>query len=218
MNMFKKNLLVVAATLVAGNSFAAASDVAITEWMYKGGVGEFIEFTNIGTTAIDFTGWSYDDDSRKAGTFSLSGFGIVAAGASVIITETWDNVFRDDWGLDASVKVLGNYSNNIGNGDEINIYDASGSLVDRLTYGSNPRTDGTSGRATSADALGANDVSKWVFSTVGDVEGSWRAASGTVGSPGQTSFVSSVPEPESYALMLGGLALVGAIARRRVAR
>jgi hypothetical protein len=178
MNMFKKNLLVVAATLVAGNSFAAASDVAITEWMYKGGVGEFIEF----------------------------------------ITETWDNVFRDDWGLDASVKVLGNYSNNIGNGDEINIYDASGSLVDRLTYGSNPRTNGTSGRATSADALGANDVSKWVFSAVGDVEGSWRAASGTVGSPGQTSFVSSVPEPESCALMLGGLALVGAIARRRVAR
>lgn len=50
----------------------AHADVRITEWMYSGGSGEFIEFTNLGSSAIDFTGWSYDDDSRLPGVFDRS--------------------------------------------------------------------------------------------------------------------------------------------------
>ena len=118
-------------------------------------------------------------------------------------------------GLDASVKVWGPYTNNLGNGDEINLFDGAGGLVDRLTYGSDPRTRGVSGRATSADALGANDVSQWVFSSVGDIEGSWANSLGDIGSPGRTSFASPVPEPESYAMLLAGLGAVAGLVRRR---
>ncbi|MFZ5528044.1 MAG: lamin tail domain-containing protein [Pseudomonadota bacterium] len=202
----------IAAAAIA--STAAQAQVVITEWMYKGGVGEFIEFTNIGNTAIDFSNWSYDDDSRIAGVFSLAGFGTVAAGESVIITETEADVFRADWGLSLSVKVLGNYTNNLGNGDEINLYNGA-TLVDRLTYGTNPKTDGSSGHATSLAALGANKVNLWTLSSVGDIEGSWRSVAGTIGSPGQTSFAPAVPEPETYAMMVAGLCVVGAMARRR---
>lgn len=202
----------IAAAAIA--STAAQAQVVITEWMYKGGVGEFIEFTNIGNTAIDFSNWSYDDDSRIASVFSLAGFGTVAAGESVIITETEADVFRADWGLSLSVKVLGNYTNNLGNGDEINLYNGT-TLVDRLTYGTNPKTDGSSGHATSLAALGANQVNLWTLSSVGDIEGSWRSVAGTIGSPGQTSFAPAVPEPETYAMMVAGLCVVGAMARRR---
>lgn len=205
----------IAAAIAAATACAAAqSQVVITEWMYKGGVGEFVEFTNIGTTAIDFSGWSYDDDSRLASVFSLAGFGLVAAGESVIITETDAAVFRADWGLDLSVKVLGNYTNNLGNGDEINLYNGS-TLADRLTYGTNPKTEDRSGHATSLAALGANKVNLWTLSSVGDIEGSWRSVAGTIGSPGQTSFAPAVPEPEAYAMMVAGLCVVGALARRR---
>lgn len=215
----KKQLAALAvAAFAACSSFAATSGVVITEWMYQGAGStdrEFIEFTNLGPTAVDFSGWSYDDDSRSAGTFPLSAFGIVAPGESVIITEMNAAAFRDAWGLDASVKVWGPYTNNLGNGDEINIFDGAGTLVDRLTYGSNPRTRGVSGRATSADALGANDVSQWVFSSVGDIEGSWANSLGDIGSPGRTSFASPVPEPESYAMLLAGLGAVAGLVRRR---
>jgi hypothetical protein len=214
----KKHLVALVAALAASSSFAATNGVAITEWMYQGAGDtnrEFVEFTNLGPAPVDFTGWSYDDDSRLVGAFPLSAFGVVAPGESVIITEMNPNAFRANWGLDASVKVWGPYTNNLGNGDEINLFDDTGTLVDRLTYGSNPRTRGISGRPTGADALGANDVSQWVFSSVGDVEGSWRSSVGDVGSPGFTSFAAPVPEPETYAMMLAGLAVVAGLMRRK---
>ena len=209
-----KFIKIAALAAAAIASTAAQSQVVITEWMYKGGVGEFIEFTNLGSTAIDFSSWSYDDDSRIAGVFSLAGLGTVAAGESVIITETDADVFRTDWGLGLNVKVLGNYTNNLGNGDEINLYNGT-QLVDRLTYSKTLQTADVSGHATSLSALGANNVSLWALSSVGDVEGSWRSVAGTIGSPGQTSFAAAVPEPETYAMMVAGLCVVGAMARRR---
>ncbi len=216
--MNKQLAALAVAAFTACGSFAATTGVVITEWMYQGAGGtdrEFVEFTNLGPTAVDFSGWSYDDDSRSAGSFPLSAFGSVAPGESVIITEMNPNTFRSIWGLDASVKVWGPYTNNLGNGDEINLFDGAGSLVDRLTYGSDPRTRGVSGRATSADALGANDVSQWVFSSVGDIEGSWANSLGDIGSPGRTAFATPVPEPETYAMLLAGLGAVAGLVRRR---
>ena len=49
--------LVAAAFLLAATQ-ACASNVYITEWMYSGTDGEFIEFTNLSGSAVDFTGWS----------------------------------------------------------------------------------------------------------------------------------------------------------------
>ena len=208
-----------AALLVAGFASQAQADVRITEWMYSGGSGEFIEFTNTGSSAVDFTGWSYDDESRLVGGFDLSDFGMVGAGESVVITEIDAPTFRLDWNLAAGVKVLGGFTNNIGRADELNLFDGAGSLVDRLAYGDatigGPRTQNVSGRAITAAALGANDATQWMLSSVGDTEGSYKSLSDAVGSPGVTAFAAAVPEPETYAMLLAGLGLIGFVARRR---
>ncbi|MBX3362942.1 MAG: lamin tail domain-containing protein [Phycisphaeraceae bacterium] len=115
----------IAIIIAAGAAAIASADIRITEWMYDGTGGEFVELTNVGAAPIDLTGWSYDDDSRLPGVFDLSGFGTVAPGESVIFTEVSADAFRTNWGLSASVKVLGGYTNNLGRADEINIYDAS---------------------------------------------------------------------------------------------
>ena len=66
----------------------ASAQMRITEWSYQGANGEFVEFTNVGATPIDMTGWSFDDDSRTPGSQSLSTFGTVNPGVSVVLTGT----------------------------------------------------------------------------------------------------------------------------------
>ncbi len=207
----KRTLAIAAA---AGVAAVATADIRITEWMYDGTGGEFVEFTNIGTSPIDLTGWSFDDDSRVAGTVSLSGFGVVAPGESVILTEFSADAFRTNWSLAASVKVIGNNTTNLGRNDEINIFDASNTLVDRLSYGDSTfapgsiRTQGTSGNAFLAD-LGTNNVYAWFFSAPGDLFGSSFSNAGTFGNPG----FYYIPAPG--ALALAGLATLAAGRRRR---
>lgn len=213
----------------APSATATLSGMKITEWMYNSsqtsGLGEFVEFTNFGPTSVNFSGWSFDDNSELPGSQSLAAFGTVAPGESVIFTDATDTDFRAAWNLGGSVKVIGGNLNNLGRSDEVNLYDNTSTLVDRLTYNdqgtgsvAGPRTSGFSGRPSSASVLGANTASGWVLSSVGDGEGSYAsvAAGGltsvSIGSPGKTSFV---PEPASGALLVSSVAFLLGLRRRR---
>lgn len=195
----------------------ADAQVRITEWMYDGSNGEFIEITNLGGGPVNLTGWSFDDDSRAAGTFSLSSLGTLAPGESAVITEAAAAAFRTSWSLPASVKVAGSNTTNLGRNDEINIYNGT-TLVDRLTFGDQNfagsiRTQGRSGNPLSAAALGANDPYQWILAALGDEYGSYASVGGQLGNPG---VYGAIPEPSSVTLLaLGGVLLAGGAWRRR---
>lgn len=208
-----KNLLT-AVTASALLAQAAAAEIRITEWMYQGAEGEFIEITNIGGAPIDLTGWSFDDDSRAPGTVDLSSLGVLAPGQSGVIAELDGALFRAAWGIDPAVPILGSNSVNLGRADEINIYDASATLVDRLTYGDQNfpgtiRTQNVSGWAfVSGPGPFGNVTPSWVLSTVADAQGSVASVGGDIGSPGRY-----VPAPGAVAL--AGLAGLMSARRRR---
>ena len=201
-------------------SAQAMADIVITEWMYKGGGGEFIELTNTGTEAVSLSDWYFMDDKDNDNPFDLSGLGIIAAGESVIITEDTAEQFISDWGLDGSVTILGglgtdDHGNNIGGSDTINIYDATGTLVDTLTYDKNTiQTKGASGNPISTQALGADDDSLWVLSEISDEYGSWASVLGDVGNPGVFS-LAAVPVPGTLSLLAAGLFGLAGISRRK---
>jgi predicted extracellular nuclease len=209
--MKMKYAAVSAALLLATLASVARAEILITEWAYSVGSGEYIEFTNVGNAAVDMTGWSFDDDSQTPGVFSLSGFGLVAPGESVVITESAEAAFRASWALAPEIKVLGGYTNNLGRNDEINLFDSANALADRLTFGDQSfpgtiRTQDASGNPITLAALGANDVAQWQLSVVGDAYGSYLSSSGDIGNPGIGTYV--VPEPSAVVLMvLGGLSL-----------
>jgi hypothetical protein len=173
----------------------SAEGMRITEWMYAGASGEFVEFTNLSEAPIDMTDWSMDDDHAVPGSFDLSAFGVVQPRESVIVTESAAADFRTAWGLGAQVKIIGllgaTSGQNLGRNDQIHLYNAASQLEDRLFYGDQTysgtiRTQNRSGQAPCA-VIGQNDVAAWQLSAAGDAYGSFAAASGDVGSPG--SFV-----------------------------
>lgn len=206
---------------------SAQAGIFITEFFYQslsnGGGAEFVELTNVSFAPIDMTGWSFDDDARgpeqdpAVAGFDLSGFGVVAAGESVIISELSAEDFRTEWNLPSSLKVIGNLGNpdgnNLGRNDEINIYDADGNLVDRLTYGDQDFDGSERFRritaVTDPENYGQNDIFAWRFSEVG-VDGAFESVGGDIGSPG----VAPIPEPSGALLLVSSVA-GGLLIRRK---
>jgi len=163
--------------------------IEITEYLYSGADGEFIEFTNVGGSPVDMSGWSFDDDSRLPGTVSLGAFGIVQPGESVILTEADATAFRAAWSLNPGIKVIGGLTANLGRNDEINLYDAANTLIDRLSYGDEAfsgtvRTQNASGWAP-IDQLAEQTIdTDWRISAVPDGQNSRATSGGNVGNPG----------------------------------
>jgi hypothetical protein len=165
----------------------SSEPVRITEYMYKGVGGEFLEITNMGSSSISLSGWSIDDQSGTPGTVTLSGN--IAAGQSKVITESDSFFFALDWGISGSLVLDMGDNSLLGRNDTIYIFDANGDVVDKLSYGDEDfagsvRTNGISATGCSS-ALGTNNPFAWILASDGDSLGSFTAGNGfDIGSPG----------------------------------
>jgi len=166
---------------------------------------DWFEVTNAGSTALDITGWTMDDNSDSAGSaVALNGVTSIAAGESVIFIETDDlatarAAFIDLWfgGTAPAGLQIGSYSGSgVGlstGGDHVNLFDADGTLQASVAFGTSPSGpfptfDNWAGVDGTADPLTAE-------SSVG-VHGAQTAAgdAAEIGSPGSAGklFISEV--------------------------
>jgi len=225
MNILKKTLLGVAAVLLSAGVSLAQAQVSVTEvapWSSGNSpVGaDWFELTNTGTSALNITGWKMDDNSASfTRSVALAGLSSIAAGQSVIFVEgdaSTASTFISTWfGTSVPAGLLvGYYSGNgVGlstSGDAINIYSASGVLQASVSFGA---SDASAPYQTFDNAAGLNNTSISQLSVVG-VNGAF-VASGSVSEIGSPGSIAAVPEPETYAMLLAGLGLVGAMARKR---
>jgi|GEM_PF-766247 len=167
--------------------------IRISEYMYQGtqsSTGEFIELTNPGDAAVNMNGWSFDDNDDKPGKFSLSGFGRVLPGESVIITEINAEAFRTAWNLGASIKIIGDNTEKLGSSDHINIYDSTMVRIDYIAY-TNSSASGKSKWATQ-DILSIAPPyveSNWKDASVNDLQRSYLSTpSSNTANPGRYSY------------------------------
>lgn len=224
MNKLKTSLLAAAAGVLTLAATGAQAQVRITEvapWASGNApyATDWFELTNFGSAAVSLSGWTMDDSSNGSAKVALAGITSIAAGESVIFTETAAAAsFLSAWfgaNAPASLKI-GTYTGaGVGlstGGDAVNIFNASGVLQANVVFGT---ADATSPYQTFDNAAGLNGVTISQLSVVG-VNGAFVAANDAaeIGSPGR---ISAVPEPESAALVLAALAVVGLVARKRQA-
>jgi uncharacterized protein YjiK len=164
---------------------------------------DWFEVTNSGTTAIDITGWKFDDNSDSfASAVALSGITSIAAGESVIFIETADlaaarAAFLSTWfgGSPPAGLQIGSYSGGgvslSTGGDHVNLFDSTGALQANVAFGASPAGP----FPTFDNSAGVNNATITALSIAG-VHGAIAAANdkAETGSPGTAGklFISEV--------------------------
>jgi hypothetical protein len=219
----KKLMLGLAAAIAALSAVPALAQVRITEVAAWGSgnapyASDWFELTNFGASAVSLSGWKMDDNSNSfAAAAAMTGISSIAAGESVIFLESAVNSsFLSTWFSSAMPGLqIGNYTGaGVGlgtSGDAVNVYNSSGVLQANVSFGASPAGPTF---ATFNNAAGLNNTTISLLSAVG-VNGAFKAANDQfeIGSPG--SIAAPVPEPGTYAMLLAGLGLIGAVARKR---
>ncbi|HEY0256753.1 MAG TPA: lamin tail domain-containing protein [Candidatus Methylacidiphilales bacterium] len=227
MKNLHKLIYIVAGTLSLAAFSSAKAQIIITEVDASGSststyAADWFELTNYGSSAVNISGWEMDDSSDSlsdAVPLSLAG-NTIAAGQSVVFIETSGTTlaaltpkFESAWfGTNVPAGfTIGGYS---GSGvslsqtnDAVNIFNASGTQVTGVDFNA-------STNHVSFDNSVARVGNDGVISTlsVAGVNGAFVSPTGETGSPGV------VPEPSTYALLIGGmLALAFIQIRRRTA-
>jgi uncharacterized protein YjiK len=149
------------------------------------------ELTNVGSNAVDLTGWKIDDESNAfASAVALSGVTSLAPGKSAVFVEgtvPTTEAFKAAW-FGASVPagfLIGSYSGSgvgLGSGgDQVNVFDAGGNRVTGVSFGA--ATSGVS--FDNAAGIGGSTAPPPAISTlsVAGVHGAF-VAGGETGSPG----------------------------------
>ncbi|MFT3746469.1 MAG: lamin tail domain-containing protein [Pyrinomonadaceae bacterium] len=139
---------------------------------------DWFEITNTGTTALDITGWRMDDNSNSFGSsVPLRGVTSIPAGRSAVFFEgaatnvndaTITAAFSTAWFGSATppagflIGAYGGTGVGLGTGgDTVNLYDAAGTLITSVTFGTaaaNATFDNTSrlGTVTALSVAGTN--------------------------------------------------------------
>lgn len=224
---------------LASPALAQISTLRITEAMSSSGVGgtaDWWEVTNYGSSAVDITGWKFDDSTFLfANSVALNGVTSINAGESVAFLETTTldsgtvatliSSFRTFWGGSAASAQIGYYAGSgisFGSGgDGIVMFSGTGAeTTPRVTFGvATPGASFYYGYDAAGDPTTSPNTNA-IVSAVGTLDGQTTFASATtlpqnIGSPGTAAVV---PEPSSAALLAiaagAGVTLVLRRARR----
>jgi hypothetical protein len=223
----KKSISIIAAAMFSSITAQANAALLITEvapWASGNAplyATDWFELTNTGTSALSIAGWQMDDSSNGSAKVALTGITSIASGESVIFTENAATAaFLNTW-FGASIPAglqIGNYTGaGVGlstGGDAVNIYNsvADGSLLQaNVTFAA---SDALAPYQTFDNAAGLNNVAISTLSFAG-VNGAFVALNdiNEIGSPGKIA--ASIPEPETYVMLLAGLGFMGFASRKR---
>jgi len=148
--------------------------------------GDWFEVRNTGTTAVDFNGISWDDESATSGTHTVGTSISLPAGEAAVFLDaaTADvNSWIAEWGLSGTNLVLLNLDNQFNGfsdlsstGDAVYLFDADGRIISTVSY------DAASVNAGVSLEFDMNGV--YTGNAVDGTNGAYTSLSNDIGSPG----------------------------------
>jgi hypothetical protein len=194
--------------VAASPASAADADIRVTEVAPRASStalgDDWIELTNVGTATVDLTGWRVDDDSNNFNSAGLvSGVTSLAPGASAVFVTEADSssvaAFKTAWfgaSAPAGLQVGWLAGSGLGlgsGGDQINVFNATGTRVANVSFGSAgsvnpaPSFDNQTGANGAITAFSQTGVGGAFVSSNGSEVGSPGIASGGGGTPPTTT-------------------------------
>lgn len=195
--------------LLIGLAFAGQAMAAAAPSFVLSGAQSPLALSPTGANSFDValpTGFSFANATKNS-------FLSLSSAADLVFTfvgkeAAYNNVFKD---YTSNTHVAGSFSNNgsVANSTTFSTHANAGSLT--FSFFSNGSTNSvfSNGNSRIGVILSSNKQSALLMfnDTASDKDYDDMVV--------KVSILSAVPEPETYALMLGGLAVVGAVARRR---
>ncbi len=168
------------------SSAISTADLVITEIMASSALsnsavnGDWFEIRNNGASAVNMTGFSWDDDSKIAGNHTFGNVTLQPGASLIILDEDQSNAaaWLSEWGqasngLTVVARDLMGFSGLGSSGDALYLWDASNNLLDSIVFGAS-----TSGRSLEI----ANGVV--LGNATAGVNGAYASLGGDVASPG----------------------------------
>lgn len=152
--------------------------------------GDWFEVRNSGNNAVDFNGFSWDDESATAGTHTIGTSVSLPAGEAAIFLDAASTLDVSDWiaewGQTGNNLIVLNTDNQFNgfsglssNGDAVFLYDDGGRLISSVSY---------DGAAVNAGVSLEFDMSgMYLGNSSGGNNGAYSSINGDVGSPGDVN-------------------------------
>jgi 2',3'-cyclic-nucleotide 2'-phosphodiesterase (5'-nucleotidase family) len=122
---------------LAASTPLVQADIIITEVNSKANGGDFFELHNTGASAVDLTGWKWDDDSlTPTSGATFASVSIPAGGVLVVSNGTagTEAAFKTAWNLGGDVSVVATGGPGLGGNDAVSLFDSSNNFVTGFNY------------------------------------------------------------------------------------
>ncbi|MBN2367954.1 lamin tail domain-containing protein [Candidatus Woesearchaeota archaeon] len=153
-------IVLTVALILSADAFA---EVMVTEIMYDpegSDTGrEWIELYNSGSSAVDITGWKFNEDGSNHGLTIYQGSLEIAPGGSMIIARNGDSFMADHTGYPGNI-VTATFSLVNSGGEELYIMDDELSAVDYVNLSTNEENEGYSIELKNT-GLDNSDMMNW---------------------------------------------------------
>lgn len=110
--------------------------VLITEVNSNATGGDFFELYNYGSTAIDLTGWKWNDSAATTtGAIAFPAMSLAAGARLVVVVDANTTTFLSAWNLPATAPVIATGTNpGLGSGDGVVVFDNADKVVASFNY------------------------------------------------------------------------------------